>query len=110
MSTKATGASGPGSRPNRRPTQRPGGKTSRPGAPSSRARRTPPRSDFKILDKSRDKGKTEAPVAIVDGLYRGAYEGLPGVVLQRIDGSYHFVMIDQPEAFAKALDTFLAGS
>ena len=66
MSTKATGASGPGSRPNRRPTQRPGGKTSRPGAPSSRARRTPPRSDFKILDKSKDKSKADASVAIVE--------------------------------------------
>jgi pimeloyl-ACP methyl ester carboxylesterase len=40
-------------------------------------------------------------------LYGEAYATLPGVRLVRIPGSYHFIMQDQPRAFADALDSFL---
>jgi pimeloyl-ACP methyl ester carboxylesterase len=47
------------------------------------------------------------PQEMADGLYQNAYKGLPAAKLTRIDGSFHFIMIDQPEAFAKAVMTFL---
>ena len=37
--------------------------------------------------------------ATVDSLYEAAYSGLAEAVLKRIDGSYHFIMLDQPDAF-----------
>lgn len=43
------------------------------------------------------------PSARLDDLYTTAYAGLAGVRLERIDGSFHFIMLDQPEAFAKAV-------
>jgi pimeloyl-ACP methyl ester carboxylesterase len=48
------------------------------------------------------------PEAIVDGLYKGAFATAKTVTLKRIDGSRHFIMLDQPEAFADAVDEFLA--
>lgn len=48
-----------------------------------------------------------APVAMVDGIYAKAYADLPGVKLKRIDDSRHFIMFDQPKAFAEAVDAFL---
>ncbi|MBL9070351.1 MAG: alpha/beta hydrolase [Sphingopyxis sp.] len=48
------------------------------------------------------------PAAMVDGLYKDAFAGAKTATLQRIDGSRHFIMLDQPEAFAKAVDAFLA--
>lgn len=36
------------------------------------------------------------------------YAGLPHFKAQMIAGSRHFIMLDQPEAFAKAVDAFLA--
>ncbi len=47
------------------------------------------------------------PQSTIDALYSGAYAGLAGVDLKRIDGSYHFIMLDQPEAFAREVDAFL---
>lgn len=47
------------------------------------------------------------PVAMVDALYGNAYQGLTGVTLKRIDNSRHFIMLDQPEAFAQAVEAFL---
>ena len=47
------------------------------------------------------------PVAYVDSLYAGAYAGLDGVTLKRIDGSRHFIKLDQPERFAEVVDAFL---
>ncbi|MET0336457.1 MAG: alpha/beta hydrolase [Caulobacter sp.] len=41
--------------------------------------------------------------------YGGAYAPLKGVKLVQIDGSYHFIMIDQPAALNAAIDSFLAG-
>jgi pimeloyl-[acyl-carrier protein] methyl ester esterase len=43
----------------------------------------------------------------VDGLYRSNYDGLPNKHLVRIDGALHFIMIDQPEAFAREVEAFL---
>ncbi|PIB91467.1 alpha/beta fold hydrolase [Caulobacter sp. FWC2] len=48
-----------------------------------------------------------APTAMIDKTYADAYAGLPGVTLKRIDDSRHFIMIDQPKAFADAVQTFL---
>jgi pimeloyl-ACP methyl ester carboxylesterase len=47
------------------------------------------------------------PQAAVDSLYATAYNGLAAVHLIRIDGSYHFIMLDQPEAFLGEVDAFL---
>jgi pimeloyl-ACP methyl ester carboxylesterase len=44
----------------------------------------------------------------VDGLFRTAYSGLAGTRFQRVDNSYHFIMIDRPDAFAAIVDGFLA--
>ena len=45
--------------------------------------------------------------AAVDELYSSAYSGLGGAKLRRIDGGYHFIMLDQPEAFAREVEAFL---
>lgn len=44
-----------------------------------------------------------APRARVEPLYAGAYAALPDMKLTVIEDSYHFVMFDQPAAFAAAL-------
>ena len=45
--------------------------------------------------------------AAADTLYAGAYAGANTARLVRVPGSYHFIMQDQPAAFAAALDAFL---
>jgi pimeloyl-ACP methyl ester carboxylesterase len=47
------------------------------------------------------------PQAMIDSLYSGAYRGLAGVELKRIDNSYHFIMLDQPDLFSAEVDAFL---
>ena len=49
-----------------------------------------------------------APVAWADALWAQEYASLPNVQLVRIDDSRHFIMADQPERFAEAVDAFLA--
>lgn len=49
-----------------------------------------------------------APAGAVDPMYQGAYAAAPVVKLTRIDDSKHFIMLDNPQAFAAALDAFLA--
>ena len=44
------------------------------------------------------------PAAMADPFYRGAYATAPHVTYQRVDDSAHFIMLDQPEVFAKAGD------
>ncbi len=39
--------------------------------------------------------------------YQASYAGVPGAVVRRIPDSYHFIMFDQPEAFARELREFL---
>jgi pimeloyl-ACP methyl ester carboxylesterase len=48
-----------------------------------------------------------APVTMIEKLYADAYAGLPGVTLKRVDDSRHFIMLDQPKAFADAVAVFL---
>jgi len=48
------------------------------------------------------------PQAAVDGLYQAAYAALSTKHLVRIDNSYHFIQIDQPEAFDHEVQSFLA--
>jgi pimeloyl-ACP methyl ester carboxylesterase len=48
-----------------------------------------------------------APRAMVEPLYAAAYAGLADKKLAVIENSYHFVMIDQPAAFAAALEDAL---
>jgi pimeloyl-ACP methyl ester carboxylesterase len=48
------------------------------------------------------------PQEAVDDMYRSAFARLPQAKLQRIDGSFHFIMIDRPLIFGRAVDAFLA--
>jgi pimeloyl-ACP methyl ester carboxylesterase len=50
-----------------------------------------------------DSGPTK-PAA--DTLYRGAYSAAPHVTFVDVGDAAHFVMLDQPEAFGKALQAF----
>jgi pimeloyl-ACP methyl ester carboxylesterase len=66
-------------------------------------------------------GEIKAPVTILypwdstssysqddtDGFYQQNYAALPNKKMVRIDGSYHFIMLDQPEAFFVQVDAFL---
>lgn len=47
------------------------------------------------------------PVARVDAMYRQAYHSVPDIHYTRIDDSFHFVMLDQPERFSGAVESFL---
>ncbi|MBB1603589.1 alpha/beta hydrolase [Variovorax sp. UMC13] len=47
------------------------------------------------------------PAAAVDARFRGAYAGLAKARFTRIDDSFHFVMLDQPQRFVDALRTSL---
>jgi pimeloyl-ACP methyl ester carboxylesterase len=47
------------------------------------------------------------PQAATDQLYQGAYAALPNKKIIRIDDSFHFIMLDQPEKFAAEVDNFL---
>ncbi|WP_454760758.1 alpha/beta fold hydrolase [Caulobacter segnis] len=48
-----------------------------------------------------------APTAAIDKTYADAYAALSGVTLKRIDDARHFIMLDQPQAFATAVESFL---
>ena len=48
------------------------------------------------------------PQAAMDGLYAGAYAGLPNRELVRVDNSYHFIQIDQPDRFHAELEKLLS--
>ena len=45
--------------------------------------------------------------AACDGLYRQNYAPLSNKTFVRIDGSFHFIMLDRPELFATQADLFL---
>jgi pimeloyl-ACP methyl ester carboxylesterase len=55
-----------------------------------------------------DYGPLGGPPGAVDARYTGAYAALPKITIKRIDKSLHFITYDQPQAFADALDAFLA--
>jgi pimeloyl-ACP methyl ester carboxylesterase len=42
-----------------------------------------------------------------DKLYQENFAALPNKTLVRIDGSYHFIMLDQPNKFAEQVERFL---
>lgn len=50
------------------------------------------------------------PIAreVYENLWKAAYQPLNGAEIQVIENSYHFIMWDQPEAFAEAVKAFLA--
>jgi pimeloyl-ACP methyl ester carboxylesterase len=50
---------------------------------------------------------TGVPQAVVDRLYLESFASLPNKTLVRIDGSFHFIMLDQPDVFAAQVDSFL---
>jgi pimeloyl-ACP methyl ester carboxylesterase len=45
--------------------------------------------------------------AQTDAQYKLCFAGMPGLTMVPVDGSRHFVMFDQPQKFAEALDAFL---
>jgi pimeloyl-ACP methyl ester carboxylesterase len=47
------------------------------------------------------------PKAATDQLYQENYSALPNKTILRIDGSFHFIMLDQPDAFATQVEKFL---
>lgn len=47
------------------------------------------------------------PAAGVDAMYRQAYAPAPDIHFTRIDNSFHFIMLDQPERFLSAVEAFL---
>ncbi|MFK0310062.1 alpha/beta fold hydrolase [Pseudomonas sp. NPDC090233] len=47
------------------------------------------------------------PASTVDAMYRQAYATTPDIHFTRVDGSFHFVMLDQPERFASIVMEFL---
>lgn len=49
------------------------------------------------------------PAAQIDATFRTAYAGAAQARFDRIDGSYHFVMLDRPEAFARTVAAFIDG-
>ncbi|WP_052127405.1 alpha/beta fold hydrolase [Enterobacter cancerogenus] len=49
------------------------------------------------------------PAASVDAMYRRAYASAPNIHFTRIDDSFHFVMLDQPERFSSVVESFLDG-
>jgi pimeloyl-ACP methyl ester carboxylesterase len=51
--------------------------------------------------------QTGFPREATDKLYRENFSGLPGAKVLCIDDSFHFIMLDQPEKFAAAVDVFL---
>lgn len=50
---------------------------------------------------------TGAPQAMFDQLYVSSFADLSTKTVKRIDGAYHFIMLDQPDAFAAEVDAFL---
>ena len=48
-----------------------------------------------------------APAVMADAMWAQEYADLPGVRLERVDGSRHFIMADQPEAFMALVRAFL---
>jgi pimeloyl-ACP methyl ester carboxylesterase len=46
--------------------------------------------------------------SMTDKFYQQNFEDLPHATFARVDGTYHFIMLDQPEAFLVQVDKFLA--
>ncbi|MCY1648248.1 alpha/beta hydrolase [Caulobacter sp. SL161] len=77
--------------------------------------------DLLVTDARGDLAKVKAPTTLLyaydtamgmpstaaDRLFVDAYAGLPGLKATRIDDARHFIMLDQPQAFAVAVADFL---
>lgn len=77
--------------------------------------------ELMITDLRPDLGRIRAPIEIVyaydalfgvpassvDEMYRRAYITAPDIRFTRIDDSFHFIMLDQPERFSSAVESFL---
>ncbi len=50
---------------------------------------------------------TGMPPVAFDNLYGDSFAALPNKTMVRIDGSFHFIMLDQPDKFAAEVDAFL---
>ena len=50
----------------------------------------------------------QAAIAAAPDAAKGAFATAKTAMLKRIDDSRHIIMLDQPEAFAMAVDAFLA--
>ena len=48
------------------------------------------------------------PAAAIEAVYTGSFAKAKNVTLKRIDDSRHFIMLDQPEKFLRAVKAFLA--
>ena len=49
-----------------------------------------------------------APAGMMEKIYPPLYAAAPSVKLKVVTNAKHFIMLDQPQAFAEALDAFLA--
>jgi pimeloyl-ACP methyl ester carboxylesterase len=47
------------------------------------------------------------PEAAVTGLYASQYAALPNKRLIKVDNAFHFLQLDNPAAFAAAVEEFL---
>jgi pimeloyl-ACP methyl ester carboxylesterase len=57
--------------------------------------------------KTQEMASARIPQPACDGLYRQNYAPLSNKTLVRIDGSSHFIMLNQPHLFATQADQFL---
>ena len=73
----------------------------RPGLPSIR---TP------IVLLHPDNAPLGAPAGVMEKVYRDLYAPAPTIKVKLAADSQHFVMLDQPELFARELDAFLAAT
>ena len=77
--------------------------------------------ELMVTDLRPELGRIKAPVEVVyaydalfgvpaervDAMYRQAYASTPKIHSTRIDDSFHFVMLDQPERFSSAVESFI---
>jgi pimeloyl-ACP methyl ester carboxylesterase len=47
------------------------------------------------------------PEALMRAMYDSQYVGTPNLTSVMIKGSYHFIMLDQPDAFLQQVTVFL---
>lgn len=77
--------------------------------------------ELMVTDLRPELGRIKVPVEVVyahdshygveasqvDAMFRNAYASTPNISFRRIDGSFHFIMLDQPELFAGAVIKYL---
>ncbi|WP_300635249.1 alpha/beta hydrolase [Pseudomonas sp.] len=78
--------------------------------------------ELMVTDLRPELGRIKVPVEVVyaydplygieashvDAMFRNAYVSTPDISFRRIDGSFHFIMLDQPELFVGAVIEFLS--